>query len=239
MNINEINQAPYNPRKMSKEAATGLAASMEEFNDISGIVFNKRTKNLVSGNHRFKLLKKIFGKLKPKRLDDTDIYLLLDGEGESTGFTMKVVDWEVEKEMAANIAANAKQIQGEFTDRVSDMLQEIADSQYANISERLRLPEIKLAFKDVKFDIPSLKKSIEVEQVSDQEIKEALEDDEIEFDTEDSDLTSGDDIKNFKAPELPPYTNLRIKIPTDKKSQVISAFSSCLEDLEIKDFSIG
>ena len=36
--------ADYNPRKMSDEARAALKRSMEEFDDISGITWNKKTK---------------------------------------------------------------------------------------------------------------------------------------------------------------------------------------------------
>ena len=42
--VNDINPAKYNPRKMNDESRRGLKNSMEKFKDISGIVYNKRTK---------------------------------------------------------------------------------------------------------------------------------------------------------------------------------------------------
>ena len=47
--VNDINPAKYNPRKMNDESRRGLKNSMEKFKDISGIVYNKRTK-LVATN---------------------------------------------------------------------------------------------------------------------------------------------------------------------------------------------
>ena len=51
-NIDDLKPASYNPRKISKKAFEGLEVSLKKFGDISGIVWNKRTGNLVSGHQR-------------------------------------------------------------------------------------------------------------------------------------------------------------------------------------------
>ena len=47
---------PKNPRRMTDEARTGLAVSLETFGDLN-IVFNETTKQLVSGHMRVAALK--------------------------------------------------------------------------------------------------------------------------------------------------------------------------------------
>lgn len=59
ISINKINPAPYNLRKNLKpddKEYTQLVKSMNEFGCIQLLVWNKRTRNLVGGNQRFKVL---------------------------------------------------------------------------------------------------------------------------------------------------------------------------------------
>ncbi len=52
--VGELRHAPYNPRKIDAEYLINLHASMREFGDLSGIVRNVRTGNLVGGHQRVK-----------------------------------------------------------------------------------------------------------------------------------------------------------------------------------------
>ena len=46
--IEDLKPASYNPRRISDRAARALAKSIGDFGDLSGIVWNKRTGNLVA-----------------------------------------------------------------------------------------------------------------------------------------------------------------------------------------------
>lgn len=50
--VADLKPADYNPRKMTPEEHEALAASMDLFGDLSGVVFNRRTGNLVGAHQR-------------------------------------------------------------------------------------------------------------------------------------------------------------------------------------------
>ena len=54
MNVSKLQRAGYNPRNITNRRLKALAASMEEFGDLSGIVYNHRTDRLISGHQRIK-----------------------------------------------------------------------------------------------------------------------------------------------------------------------------------------
>ncbi len=132
--LSDLKPADYNPRKISAEALEGLKFSLQEFGDISGITFNTRTGNLVSGHQRVKAMLEKFG----------DVEVQEDKIITPAGyFQIRVVDWDADKEKAANVAANAETIQGEFTDELIPLVQEIAFT-LPNVSEALRFNELDL-----------------------------------------------------------------------------------------------
>lgn len=115
--LSDLKAAEYNPRSIQDSALQGLKFSLEEFGDISGIVFNERTGNLVAGHQRVMALKEICGDAEIKDgLIVTDLGT----------WKVRIVDWDIEKEKAANIAANAESIQGEWTPGASLVIEEIA-----------------------------------------------------------------------------------------------------------------
>jgi len=117
--ISTLKHSEWNPRRISKHDFDALIKSMQEFGDLSGIVKNIETGTLVGGNQRLEAL---------KRMNNPKIVIterMTDGPdpkgtlahgyvetGEGTRFSYREVMWPLEKEMAANIAAN--RIQGEF-----------------------------------------------------------------------------------------------------------------------------
>lgn len=59
VNVNQLNPAPYNPRKDLKPGDAEyekLRRSMEEFGTVEPLVWNIRTGNLVGGHQRHKVL---------------------------------------------------------------------------------------------------------------------------------------------------------------------------------------
>lgn len=125
VSLSELTADGKNPRKIRDEAFEGLGLSMAEFGDLSGITFNLRFNELVAGHQRIKRLTDQFGSdLKIKKLDAERG--LIETPAGST-FPVRFVDWTRARQQAANVAANAPTIQGEFTDDLQLLLAEIKD----------------------------------------------------------------------------------------------------------------
>jgi ParB-like nuclease domain len=142
--IEDLRPAPYNPRTIKPENAAGLAKSLEEFGDLSGIVWNQRTGHLVAGHQRVQQLQRAGYKLVG---DEPDTWELRKGK---RAFSIRVVDWPESKEKAANVTANNQAISGQFTDGLRDLLAEIRDDVGDEEFSAFRFGEIK------GFDIGSL-----------------------------------------------------------------------------------
>lgn len=118
MNFNDLKPNIKNPRTMSKHDAESLKKSITEFGDLSGIVFNQQTGQLVGGHQRIETFKRMDGKKDvvitqrfqaPNKVGTVAVgYVTYNGEF----YGYRVVDWPLDRETAANIAAN--RIQGEF-----------------------------------------------------------------------------------------------------------------------------
>lgn len=102
---------PYikNPRKVKNGHHAMLLKSMQEFGDISGIVYNLRTQRLIGGHQR----QVAFNENLPVTITHfynppTDKGTVCEGfvEFEGEKFIYREVEWPEEKEIAANIAAN-------------------------------------------------------------------------------------------------------------------------------------
>ncbi len=107
--LKDLAPNPRNPRKISKERLDMLKKSLTEFGDLSGIVFNRRTQQLVGGHQRQKALPpdaeieitKLYSEPTPAGTV-ADGYAIIDGEH----FKYREVDWDELKEKQANLAAN-------------------------------------------------------------------------------------------------------------------------------------
>jgi hypothetical protein len=133
MKLSDLKPAPYNPRTMTPEAFAGLGVSIEQFGDLSGIVFNRRTMRLVAGHQRVKALREKYG----------DIEFNADGElitPNGNVFAWRVVDWDEPIEKAANVAANSRLLAGAFDASLDTLLAEL-DGQVP-FFEDLRLNEL-------------------------------------------------------------------------------------------------
>lgn len=126
--VSGLKDAPYNPRTIGMRAQDGLQYSIEQFGDISGLVFNLRSGNLVAGHQRKRVLR-----------DDAPIEDFIE-EHDPTGtvgfatvrsgqvrMRLRLVDWDEKKEKAANIAANNAAITGQWTDEIDTLLAELRD----------------------------------------------------------------------------------------------------------------
>ena len=152
--ISDLKAAEYNPRTIERAALDGLKFSLEEFGDISGIVYNKRTGRLVSGHQRVKALSQRFGDVKIMN----DVIITPKGE-----FLFRIVDWDEDKEKAANIAANAETIQGRWTEAASVVLEDIAIS-LPDTFMSLQMNHIKLPEPDHVIEVDSQSSEITQEQ---------------------------------------------------------------------------
>ncbi len=134
MDIKDFKPAAYNPRTMKEKAKKGLRRSLKEFGDLSGIVFNRKTGNLVTGHHRLQELKNEYGDgLILVQVGTLDQYHLLAPNDDQ--FPVRMVEWPVEKEMAANVTANNLGIQGKFTDELQPLLWKIKESLNQTFSQ--------------------------------------------------------------------------------------------------------
>lgn len=109
MKIKDLKPYDKNPRKITDESKTNLEASMIEYGDLSGIVFNRRSGNLVGGHQRrFVLPDEAEIKIEHTFNPPTPAGTIAEGfivyKGEM--FKFREVDWDKPKEIGANLAAN-------------------------------------------------------------------------------------------------------------------------------------
>ncbi len=151
----KFNLCDFNPRKMSQEAKKALEASIKEFDDISGIVVNSRTNNIICGNHRYTALHKQYGNLETAHVSGE--YFMLMHESVFTGFLVRIVDWDESKEKMACVTANNTLVQGEFTSGLQDVLNDVravANELELDVFKDLRLDDLVVDFDvdDIDFD---------------------------------------------------------------------------------------
>lgn len=124
MQVKDLKPAGYNPRKISKEKLAALKKSLEEFGDLSGIVYNSRTRTLIGGHQRIKNLDPSWKIVTRPQTDPTGTTAAGYIETPYGRLTYREVDWPEIKEKQANIAAN--QHGGEFDDELlAEILKEI------------------------------------------------------------------------------------------------------------------
>lgn len=173
MKIN-IQKSPDNPRRMSKSARIALNASIKEFDDISGIVVNSKDDTLICGTHRYTELESIYGKDSLTLEHVIGEFHAIYSHDEFTGFISRVVDWDEDKVISANITANNTLLTGEYTDKLQVNLKKLEG----------RLPQGKLdqlKLSPLKINLSKDNRDEEVEQ-SDNEDDLHLEDDEFDID---------------------------------------------------------
>ena len=122
--LEDLKDAPYNPRGIEDDGLRGLTFSIKSFGDISGITWNQRTGNIVTGHQRFRsLIEEHFEQI-------TIVDGVITWPGGET-FPVRTVDWPLAKEQAANIAANSHLLGGYFTEEVGPLLDQIKDTSPA------------------------------------------------------------------------------------------------------------
>lgn len=128
--LDSLRGNPENPRTMTTTQFQALKDSLDKFGDLSGIVKNLTTGQLVGGHQRVERFKRdekkatiqiTFTYEQPTRVGTRAVgYVNVDGEL----FAYREVEWPLEMEQAANIAAN--NISGQWdNDALAKMTYEI------------------------------------------------------------------------------------------------------------------
>lgn len=106
----KFSELPYNPRTITDEKIDKLKQSLLKLGDLSGIIYNRKTKQFPAGNQRSKaidLSKCEIEVIKKNRKPDkqgTVIVGFVIWEG--VRYNYREVDWTIEQEKEANIIAN-------------------------------------------------------------------------------------------------------------------------------------
>ena len=173
MKIEDLKPAKYNPRSITPEALEGLCSSIGEFGDISGLVLNKKTGNLVAGHQRLRVIKeaavegpeirrgKVWAKIKVKRGKKTMI--------EEISVPVRVVDWPLEKEKAANLTANNPHLTGEFTPGAIELIGEL-EVDASQLTVDLMLDRLKV---DIEEAVDPGGRHVEFDASAGNEVKKA------------------------------------------------------------------
>lgn len=136
--LKDLRPAPYNPRQISDDAMAGLRVSLSEFGDISGLVWNQRTGNLICGHQRLEALKRDTRGVEFRR-EPGGPALVAGG----VSFPIRVVDWDKAREKLANIAANNPHLTGEFSGDLPPLAAELtSDDSLAGLADDLRIGEL-------------------------------------------------------------------------------------------------
>lgn len=113
LSVKDLKGAAYNPRVISDKRLRALQSSYETYGDLSGVVFNKSSRVLVSGHQRLKTL--AGKKTRIVTTPHVDSYgtvaighIEVQSDKGVSKIPIRIVQWSDKKvEMAANIAANA------------------------------------------------------------------------------------------------------------------------------------
>lgn len=141
--IDELREAPYNPRKMSKEEYEKLKRSIERFGYIDPLVWNKRTGNVVGGNQRLKILKELGFTV----VDVVEIDIDENAEKALNLALNKISGvWDLEKleEVLRSLEGPLIELAGFEPEEVEDILNEVnLEELYTDIEEGPKEPRIK------------------------------------------------------------------------------------------------
>lgn len=122
-----LKENPNNPRVVTDKRTKSLEKALKEFGDLGCIIFNRKTKQLVGGHQRVKIIKEngsihIDQEYKKANAQGTiaEGHIIYNGEK----FKYREVIWDRTKESAANIAANNNAGEWDLP-LLSDMVREI------------------------------------------------------------------------------------------------------------------
>lgn len=102
----DLQPADYNPRKITDKQSKMLKRSMDEFGDLSGIVVNIQTGNIVGGNQRHSQMPSDAVITKKPYKDKTGTVAIGHIDINGVRWNYREVDWVLKRELAANVAAN-------------------------------------------------------------------------------------------------------------------------------------
>jgi len=122
-----LNPDKQNARVITEEALAGLSVSVEEFGDLSGIVWNERTGELVCGHQRVETLRRA-GAVEWHRETGTTDRAWIVHPKTGARFPIRIVDWDPMRQRMANLVANNTAIAGEFTPEALDQLNALEKS---------------------------------------------------------------------------------------------------------------
>lgn len=109
MQLSNLNPNVDNPRKITDKKLKELKKALDEFGDLGGIVFNRRTQRIVGGHQRQRVLPANAEiKIEFENTEASKSGTVAGGyvKVADETFSYREVDWDEVKEKAANIAAN-------------------------------------------------------------------------------------------------------------------------------------
>ena len=120
----DLARDPENPRDIEPANLTGLQSSTQDYGDLGGITFNLQTGQLVTGHQRLETLERAAGGpcqivISPDLADGH----ILTANGER--FALRLVDWPMDRQRSANLAANNPHLAGHFSNRLQPQLEDI------------------------------------------------------------------------------------------------------------------
>jgi len=129
LKIKDLKPAPYNPRKISDEKLEMLDKSMQEFGDLSGIVLNRKTGNLVGGHMRIKTFDSEWPIIKEEYQDAVGTVAIGYIETPSGRWIYREVDWPKKREAPASVSANKQGGEWDFP-KLTDVLLDHDDGSF-------------------------------------------------------------------------------------------------------------
>ena len=118
MELSEFKEYSRNPRRISADRFDKLGDSLTSLGDLGGIVINRRTNEIISGNQRTKNFLQernrytmAVDELIAPNADGTVARgQIIKDAGQSTEqrFSVRIVDWDEDKSERANIQANGR-----------------------------------------------------------------------------------------------------------------------------------
>lgn len=149
--VADLRPAGYNPRTITADQQKMLKGSLEEFGDIGVIIFNRRTGRLIGGHQRSKLLDPNWPIVKEAHDDGKGTVAKGYIQTPFGHLTYREVDWDEQKEKAANVAANKHG--GQFDDDLlAQLLQELNNQGYDMALTGFDDDELKALLDDGKND---------------------------------------------------------------------------------------
>ena len=157
MRAKQLAPNPDNPRLVSRAKLDALKRSLAKYGDLGGLVFNVRTKQLVSGHQRVQVIPEgaiTVERRLPKPSKSGTVaegYVTVNGER----FKYREVDWDKATQKGAAIAANLTAGDWDFP----KLAGYLSDLEASGFDLSLTMFD-KVAIKDIKERVGAIKKSL-------------------------------------------------------------------------------